>query len=388
MATQYGGVYVDEKYSAILEPNLYGDAIFQPNKTFNNQYQGDANSGLVKIFKTTRDAAAAPSTPAGDFDHENAANAIIDLRLNNAYRKSKKIYKVAANAVPYNLAEEHLSTAVKDNQEDIAYSALACLASEGIVIDDREAVTADNLKAKILAVRKQLRRKKAKADTAIASVDVYSLMLEVAGTQYTPSTNENTLTTGRVGQWLGFTWYEGDLLDAEQAKYYNYAGDLVTADLTDIDLIIYDHNAFHMVLNLEAMRIIDSEDFVGSYAQNEINMGFRVSNALKVAVKKNTELDSLSVESAAGTASGTTALTVTPGVLAGHSYVYKTHATTAPAVTYDEVLNSAGSWTAWDGLVDIAGLTAGHKITVAEIVTTTKKAKKAGSATVVVNSGG
>ena len=111
-------------------------------------------------------------------------------------------------------------------------------------------------------------------------------MLEVAGKEYTPSTNENTMTTGRVGVWMGMTWYEGDLLDADAAKYYDHAGTLQTVDLTNIDLIMYDHRAFHCVTNLEVARVVDALDFVGVYAQNEINSGFCVSNADMVAVSK------------------------------------------------------------------------------------------------------
>ncbi len=375
---QYGSVFVDEKYSAILEPNLFGDSVLQPGKTYNEQYQGDAKSGLVKIYKTTADAAADPGTPAGDFSNENAANTLIDLRLGNAYRKSKKIYKVAANAVAYNLAEETLATAVKENQRDWQYSGLACLAFEGTALSDNTAITKDNIKSIIIAARLALRTDHAKPDVVIASVAVYSVMLEAAGTQYTPSINENTLTTGRVGTWLGMTWYEGDLLDREQAKYYDYAGTLQTVDLTDIDFIMYDHTAFHCVNNLEMMRLIDAESFTGTLAQNEINSGFRVSNAVKVVIKKNVELDALTVTSAEGASSGTTAITVTPAILTGHTYVYKTNASTAPAVTYDQVLTTG--WTAWNGAADITATT-GHKITVAEI-DSASKAKKSGNTTV------
>ena len=286
MATQYNSAFVDERYSKIVEPNLYGDAILQPGKTFNAEHQGDASAGLVKIYKVTRDSASAPGTPAGDFTHENTANILIDLRLNNAYRKSKKIYQVTANSVAYEMAEEVMATAIKDNQEDWQRSGLACLAHEGTAVTQTAAFTAANLKTGILDLRKKLRKKHAKPDSAIASVDLYSLMLEVAGKEYTPSTAENTLTTGRVGTWLGMTWYEGDLLDASAAKYYDHAGTLQTVDLTHIDLIMYDHRAFHCVSNLEVARVIDATDFVGIYAQNEINSGFRVSNADMVAVSK------------------------------------------------------------------------------------------------------
>ena len=373
---QYGSFNVDDRFGKILEPNLYGDAIMQPGQTFNNQYQGDAAAGLVKIYKTTRDSAVDPTTPAGDFSNENIANTLIDLRLNNSFRKSKKIYDVAANSVQYKVADETLSTAIKDVQEGWHYSALACLAYEGTDLADYTAVTKDNIKSYVLTARKALRNNHAKPNTVIASVAVYSSMLELAGGDYTPSKNENTLTTGRVGIWLGMTWYEGDLLDNEQAKYYDHAGTLRVVDLTDVDFIMYDSTTFHIVNNLNAMRLRDAENFIGTLAQVEINAGFRVSNAEKVVIKKNLLLDVLTVTSTAG-ASGKTAITVTPAKLTGNSYVYKTHAAVAPTVTIGQDLTS---WTAWDGSAEITA-TSTHKITVAE-VNASKLAVKAGNTTV------
>lgn len=287
----YGSTYVDEKYSSIVEPNLYGDAVLQPKKTYNDVHQGDAKSGLVKVYKTVRDDSADPGQPAGDFEHENAANTLIDIRLNNAFRRSKKIYQVTANAVSYSLGEETLSTAVKDNQEDWQYAGLACLTHEGTIKKLSAQVTADNIKKVVITARKALRKKHARPDTVIASVDLYSTMLEAAGKDYTPSQNENTLTTGRVGTWLGMTWYEGDLLDKAAAKYYDHAGTLQTEDLTQVELIMYDHLAYHIVDNLHALRIVDATDFTGSYAQNEINTGYRVSNPDMVMVLKKADAD-------------------------------------------------------------------------------------------------
>ena len=378
---QYENFYVDDRFGKILEPNLYGDAIMQPGQTFNNQYQGDAAAGLVKIYKTTRDSAVDPTTPAGDFSNENIANTLIELRLNNSFRKSKKIYDVAANSVQYKVADETLSTAIKDVQEGWHYSALACLAYEGTDLADYTAITKDNIKSYVLTARKTLRNNHAKPNTVIASVAVYSAMLELAGGDYTPSKNENTLTTGRVGVWLGMTWYEGDLLDNEQAKYYDHAGTLRVVDLTDVDFIMYDSTTFHIVNNLNAMRLRDAESFIGTLAQVEINAGFRVSNAEKVVIKKNSLLDVLTVTSAAGE-NGKTVITVTPKKLTGNSYVYNTDASTAPTVTFGQDLSS---WTAWNGSAQITATT-GHKITIAE-VNASKLAVKAGNTTVTSGSG-
>ena len=61
---QYGTVYVDERYSAIVAPNLYGQSTLQPKITYNDAYQGDAASGLVKIPRIVRDGNGDPKPPA------------------------------------------------------------------------------------------------------------------------------------------------------------------------------------------------------------------------------------------------------------------------------------------------------------------------------------
>lgn len=88
-------------------------------------------------------------------------------------------------------------------------------------------------------------------------------------------------------------------------------------------------------------------------------------------------LQSITVTSAAGTASGTTKLSVTDYTPAqGESYVYKT-GTTAPTIAYGATPDY--TWTAWDGTSDITAAT-GQKITVVSI--NQNGAVAAGSATV------
>lgn len=89
-------------------------------------------------------------------------------------------------------------------------------------------------------------------------------------------------------------------------------------------------------------------------------------------------LGTLTVGSAAGTESGTTKLTVTPGKESTNNvYKYKTDPTNAPTVTYGQ---NVRTWSTWDGTSDITATT-GHKITVVE-ADGTYKAQNAGNATV------
>lgn len=97
-----------------------------------------------------------------------------------------------------------------------------------------------------------------------------------------------------------------------------------------------------------------------------------------IDVDSTPTLGTLTVQSAAGTASGDTKLTVTPiKESPTNVYKYKTDPSTAPVVTYGQ---SVRNWTTWDGVSDITA-TIGHKITVVE-ADSTYKAQNAGNATV------
>lgn len=97
-----------------------------------------------------------------------------------------------------------------------------------------------------------------------------------------------------------------------------------------------------------------------------------------IDVDSTPTLGTLTVGFAAGTESGTTKLTVTPGKESTNNvYKYKTDPTNAPTVTYGQ---NVRTWSTWDGTSDITATT-GHKITVVE-ADGTYKALNAGNATV------
>jgi hypothetical protein len=97
-----------------------------------------------------------------------------------------------------------------------------------------------------------------------------------------------------------------------------------------------------------------------------------------IDVDSTPTLGNLTIVSAAGTESGTTKLTVTPGKESTNNvYKYKTDPTNAPTVTYGQ---NVRTWSTWDGTSDITATT-GHKITVVE-ADGTYKALNAGNATV------
>lgn len=103
---------------------------------------------------------------------------------------------------------------------------------------------------------------------------------------------------------------------------------------------------------------------------------FHPSSLWIATVKEDGTLGTLTVTSAAGTASGTTKLTVNPAKASGNSYKYKV-GTSAASVSYGQ---NVQTWSAWDGTSDITAET-GKTVTVVEC-DSAYKARSAGSATV------
>lgn len=88
-------------------------------------------------------------------------------------------------------------------------------------------------------------------------------------------------------------------------------------------------------------------------------------------------LETLTVTSVAGATTGSTKITITPALVSGNSYKYKTAANpTLP--TINQICTTG--YTAWDGTSDITA-TDGNKIVIVE-VDSDNKAKKAGITTV------
>ena len=50
---------------------------------------------------------------------------------------------------------------------------------------------------------------------------------------------------------------------------------------------MYNHRALSIIDSFEAARLRDSEDFVGTKAQVEMNTGYRVTNKALVRVRKH-----------------------------------------------------------------------------------------------------
>lgn len=286
MSIKYNSQYVDEKYSSILEPNLYYGSVFVPGVTFTDKYQiGPAGGIFVHKLATT---ACEVGKPGRDFTNEETADELIPIVLNNNYQKSKKIYGVQAAAVGIPLANENLALAIAEAREGWQLSMGACLVNEATASADTTEATEENVKSIILGVRKEIVKKKGSADIVLCSPDFYTTVLAAAGKEFTPTLNDKINATGNVGKWLGYTFVEFNGFAEAQAKYYDHTTTLKTVSFENVDFVMYNHNTLSGVTNFEAARLKDAEGFVGTLAQTEMNSGFRVTNSALACVHKHT----------------------------------------------------------------------------------------------------
>lgn len=292
MAIKYGNLNVDEKYSGILEPNLYFDSILVPGVTYTDKYQtGPAGGIYVHKLDTT---AVTVGTPGRDFTDEASTDTLIPILLNNNYMKSKKIYGVQAAAVSFDLANEQLSTATQEIKESRQQSALGCLVQEGTK-SNGAAITANAVDA---VLDEAAKIKKGKANVVLCSPDFYALVLKENGKDFTTAKNDEVAATGAIGDLYGFTWIRAAGLGEAEAKYYDSTGTLKTvalhkaattaADGSAVDFILYNSETLSIVDNLESYRIVDSENFTGSKAQAELNTGMKVTTPALVRVRTHT----------------------------------------------------------------------------------------------------
>lgn len=281
MAVKYDQLNVDERYASILEPNLYYNPVLVPGVTCTDKYE-TGPAGQIYVHKTGT-SAVEPGTPGRDFVDTKVSDELIPIQLNNNFQRSYKLYGVQAAAVSFDAGENALSTATQECREGWMLSGLACLVQEGTAATLTSAIT--DVKDDIIKTRTEIVKAKGRANVVMCSPDFYGQVLLAAGKEFTPTMNDRIAKEGNVGVWLGMTFVEANGLTGS-LKYYDSTGSLKTVDCSKVQYIMYYHEALSVVTNFETARILDSEMFVGSKAQVEMNTGYKLTNNVLARVRK------------------------------------------------------------------------------------------------------
>lgn len=283
-----GQINGDERYSAIVEPNLYSNAIFQPGISYTDKYEV-ADAFAAKVAKVGVGAYGDPTTGVGDYSHEEASDELITIPYNNCFKESKKMYNIQMSSVGYNMGEENLAVAIQKVRVRKDRSGVACLVHEGTASAVDDASTALTLKNNVLAVKKELLDDDANPTVAICTNEFYTTMLSIANNEFDTDVKNFVSQEGQVGRWLGVLWIPTSILNLASAKYYDNTGTLQTVDFSDIEFIMYDADALSILGNITDNGLYDGHPaFNGVAAQSELYAGFKLTNPKRARVKKAT----------------------------------------------------------------------------------------------------
>jgi hypothetical protein len=283
------GKFVDDRFSALVEPNLFDTNVFQPGITFTDKYTLGA-AGQIFIHKLGKVTVTA-GEPGQDFSDTNTADSTVAITLNKAFRRSEKIYGATAAAVAYPIAAAHLEQALADIREGWNKEAAAVLVdgkfnrATGTAIGTNSvlantALTKDNIYKSIVDDRAVLVGQGARPNVLLVSPATYAFLLQSEEFVRASDLAYETAASGQVGQVAGLRVfeYQGLLTGAN----FNTNGDPA---LRDVEYIMYDSDAFSIVTNVEVIRLVDSERFNGSLAQVEIVSGMKLTNQERALLK-------------------------------------------------------------------------------------------------------
>jgi len=280
------GKFVDDRFSALVEPNLFDNNVFQPGVTFTDKYTLGA-AGQIYIHKLGKVTVTA-GEPGQDFVDTNTADSLITITLNKAFRRSEKIYGATAAAVAYPIAAAHLEQALADVREAWNREAVLQIIKDKVDQTDGSpvgpssvlaatALTKDNVYKSIVDDRGVLVANKANPNTLIVSPATYALLLQSEEFVRASDLARETVATGMVGSVAGLRVFE----------YSGIGADMPVTPTANrkIEYIMYDADAFSIITNVEVLRLQDSERFSGVLCQVEVVSGFKLTNPDRALIK-------------------------------------------------------------------------------------------------------
>jgi len=289
------GHTVDDKYSALVEPNLFAANVFQPGITFTDKYQiGPA--GQIMVHKPGI-GTVTPTAPGADFTHAVVQDSIVTISLNKQFNRSRKIYGATAGSVAYPIAAAELEAGLQEVRAGWNLTAAKSIALEaGILLDDNiltvTATDGSDIYDTIVNSRKKLRDQKANPNVLIVSPSTYAKLLKAPEFQRSTQLSDQAVADGMVGRIAGLNVFEYESLGVAVAN-----GEVITdvngttTDITwvtaddELEYIMYDSDAFSIVTSVELVRVVDAIDFNGSLAQVEIVSGFKLTNPKRALLK-------------------------------------------------------------------------------------------------------
>lgn len=285
------GHYVDDKFSALVEPNLFAGNVMQPGKTFTNKYQ-TGPAGQIMVHKPGTGTVSS-TAPGADFTETVVGDSLITISLNKQYNRARKIYGATVASVAYGIAAAELETAIQEVKAAWNIDAVSAIVdADGIrVASNVTTLTASNdIYDTIVDARQALRALKANPDTVIVSPTTYGKLLKAPEFQRAVQVDNQVVRDAYVGRIAGLNVYEYESLSDAAGNLTNINGttDDITWDSTNdaLEFIVYDHDALSIVTSVDVVGVFNGMPrYNGVVAEVEIVSGFKLTNASRAILK-------------------------------------------------------------------------------------------------------
>ena len=280
------GHYTDDKYSPLLEPNLWNNNIFVPGVTFTDKYQMGA-AGQIFVHKPGVGTVTS-TVPGADFSDTIVQDSIIPIILNQQFNRSRKIYGATLASVAYAAAASEMETAIQEVRKGWTLAAYTAMIETTSVINSDNILTVvanDTIYDQIVADRQKLVESGVNPDTIIVTPASYGLLLKSDEFQRVGDIGDQAVANGIVGRIAGLNVVEYEAGDSAAVDGQTIGG-ITWASGDLMEYVIYDHETFSIVTSVEAIRLVEEPTrFVGTLAQVQLVSGFKVTNPAKVLLK-------------------------------------------------------------------------------------------------------
>lgn len=289
---KYGDLLLPSRYSNLLLTNFFYNSFLQPGVTYTDRYQmGTAGQIFVPKLNPIEVKLAEPCS-----EFECSEFELVQITLNCTYMSSKKICALQETVVDYALISETVRLSARELAEAWNKSGIAALLTEGVgqTVERPMPKNLEDLKLDILSAHTTLYKQNRNGRVVLCSPDFYQLVMQYAGTLCPPSINDRMIYSGEVGEWLGLRFINLNLLQEATAplEYNNYAWEKKVVngnDMEKVAYILYDPEAFSVLINFSRSRMIESPDFMGQYVQTVLNSGFRVTDDKSIFIRQHTK---------------------------------------------------------------------------------------------------
>jgi len=280
------GHYTDDKYSALLEPNLWYNNIFVPGVTYTDKYQlGPA--GQIFVHKPGV-GTVTPSAPGADFSDAIVQDSLVTIPLNLQFNRSRKIYGATLASVAYAAAASEMETAIQEIKKAWTLAGYQALIGAVGTINSTNILTvlsASTVYDTIVNDRAKLVGTGVKPDTIIVSPKVYGYLLQSDEFQRTGTVGDNAVSNAIVGRVAGLNVVEYEATDSGAIDAATIGG-ITWAAGDEMEYVMYDSDAFSIVTSVEAMRLVEEPTrFVGTLAQVQIVSEFKLTNPARCLLK-------------------------------------------------------------------------------------------------------